>query len=699
MKKSFLKRAMAAAIAVPVALTQTLLCVALAEDAPATTTTLTVDTFLSVPTSGDYAKLVSSTDTERVYEQSSMWNVVMFNAVNSMAGKTTVISGSELAESIETGGSFYKTVLKNMVASGNAKVEISKDAKTVAITVDVSYDSSADVSEFLSKELGEDVFVETGVFDGEVVLKINTADLMVSTEVPYDVTIVTTEDGEMDIPGYIQTRMEYLKYSLASVDPAVAAKILKKAEKGVEKFNYLPMVSEEKSYTGANCDDIIAQIKADLKNKDYEGKKYVDKYDVVDEIPDTVAEVLDKSIVTKVLAKAITKVSEASDGEYRLDVTVEDLAAVAESITEVTVSGSLQNGAAEASVSGTMTDNVDVEALRAYFQAKEEKNGFDIVTFDVVKVVDASANGDMDTLSGTASLDIKRVITYTVEEDDEPDTTEPDSTEPDSTEPDSTEPDSTEPDSTEPDSTEPDSTEPDSTEPDSTEPDSTEPDTTEPDTTEPDTTEPNQDPGLVDKVVVVGDSVNYFFSHDETVLLPEELLVSAKLIVDETEYDVMSQISFGLDANGPVENLTPAMVFEEMGAAYVASPVYVYYTPVGSEPVLVKNADVKIFVGVKGDANLDSVANANDAAEVLVYAATKGANGSATLYSDEDVALETLAYFLADVDGESRDCGADGSDLNALDAAGILVFAANKGANPGRPVADLWKEVLYVDAE
>ncbi len=674
MKKSFLKRAMAAAIAVPVALTQTLLCVALAEDAPATTTTLTVDTFLSVPTSGDYAKLVSSTDTERVYEQSSMWNVVMFNAVNSMAGKATVISGSELAESIETGGSFYKTVLKNMVASGNAKVEISKDAKTVAITVDVSYDSSADVSEFLSKELGEDVFVETGVFDGEVVLKINTADLMVSTEVPYDVTIVTTEDGEMDIPGYIQTRMEYLKHSLASVDPAVAAKILKKAEKGVAKFNNLSKVSEEKSYTGANCDDIIAQIKADLKNKDYEGKKYVDKYDVVDEIPDTVAEVLDKSIVTKVLAKAITKVSEASDGEYSLDVTVADLAAVAESITEVTVSGSLQNGAAEASVNGTMTDNVDVEALRAYFQAKEEKNGFDIVTFDVVKVVDASANGDMDTLSGTASLDIKRVITYTVEEDDEPDTTEPDSTEPDSTEP-------------------------DSTEPDSTEPDSTEPDTTEPDTTEPDTTEPIQDPGLVDKVVVVGDSVNYFFSHDETVLLPEELLVSAKLIVDETEYDVMSQISFGLDANGPVENLTPAMVFEEMGAAYVASPVYVYYTPVGSEPVLVKNADVKIFVGVKGDANLDSVANANDAAEVLVYAATKGANGSATLYSDEDVALETLAYFLADVDGESRDCGADGSDLNALDAAGILVFAAKKGANPGRPVADLWKEVLYVDAE
>ncbi len=193
--------------------------------------------------------------------------------------------------------------------------------------------------------------------------------------------------------------------------------------------------------------------------------------------------------------------------------------------------------------------------------------------------------------------------------------------------------------------------------------------------------------------------MNYFFSHDETPLKAEELVESAKLVVDENEYDVMSQISFGLDANGPIEGLTPAMIFEETGAAYVATDLYVYYTPVGHEPELVEEADVAIFVGVKGDADLDSEANAIDAAKVLVYAAERGANGEATLYSAEDLDLETLAYFLADVDGESRTCGKDGSALNSIDAAGILAFAAEKAANPGRSTAQIWNDVLFGTAE
>ena len=52
--------------------------------------------------------------------------------------------------------------------------------------------------------------------------------------------------------------------------------------------------------------------------------------------------------------------------------------------------------------------------------------------------------------------------------------------------------------------------------------------------------------------------------------------------------------------------------------------------------------------------------------------------------------LELFAYFLADVTGESENYGEDGSNLDANDAANILVYAARAGAglNP------LWEEVL-----
>ncbi len=687
MKKSFLKRAMAAAIAVPVALTQTALCVAFAEEAPAVN--VTVDSFLYVPEDGASAKLVSSTDTERVYEQYSIWNTIMYNAVNKMAGKTAVIPGSELAEVIEAGDNLYKSILKNMIASNEAVVEVDKAANTITITVNVNYDSSEDVSALLSKKLGEDVYVETGVFDGEVVLTIDTEKLNESTEVPYSVTVITTEDGEMDFSAYVKQELEYMEQRFSVLEPEVADKIMNLAKKAADKITNANKICKSVSYTGANCDDIIAQVKADIEGKDYEGKKYVDEYVDMDKIPDTVDEVLDKSIVAKVLTKAVAAVSEKTDGDITVDVTVDDLAAVAESITEVTVAGSLNNGVAEGSLSGTLVDTADLSALRTYFENIEKANDLEIVTFDVVKVVDASATGNMNSLDGSAKLDIKRVITYTVKEiEEEEPTTDPDEPTSDPDEP-TSDPDEPTSDPDEPTS-DPDEPTSDPDEPTS---DPDEP-TSDPD--EPTSEDPREDPDKVDDVVIVGDSLNYFFSHDETVLNPEELIETAVLKVEDEEINVIDQISFGLDAEGPVADLTPVMVYEAVGAAYVAMPVYVYYTPLNSdEAILVEDANVTIYVGVKGDANLNGEANAIDAAIVLGYAADRGAGEDVALYP-ADAALEGLAYFLADVDGESRVCGADGSDLNALDAAGILGFAAYVGANPGTPVADVWEMILGV---
>ena len=626
MKKSFLKRAMAAAIAVPVALTQTVFAVAFAEDAQASTT-LTVDTFMNVPTDGDYAKLVSDDGTTRVWEQTSLWNVTMYNAVNSLAGKTIALDVNALAESVK-GDSDYAKLVRELILSGSAEAEISADAVVVTIKGDYAGSENGKIP----------------ATAGTVKITARTGDLAASTEVPFQVELIDTELPE---------------------------KALKAIEKAKE-------VEKSVAYSGT-CDEILAQFK-----EEFADNKYVDK------VPGTVAEVLDKAVVAKVLAKAITLVADTTEGKINVDVTTDDLAAVADDIIEIAVDASVAGGAGTATASGTLADEANVEELRAYFEEKEAANDYEIVEFSVVKVIDASAKGDINTFSGSGKLDIKRVITYTVKEE-EP--TETDPTETDPTETDPTETDPTETDPTETDPTETDPTETDPTETDPTETDPTETDPTETDPTQPPTDEPGLD------VVVVSDGVNYFFSHDETPLAAEELVESAKLVVDENEYDVMSQISFGLNENGPIEGLTPAMIFEEKDAAYVATSLYVYYTPVGHEPELVEEADVAIFVGVKGDADLDSEANAIDAAKVLVYAAERGANGEATLYSAEDLDLETLAYFLADVDGESRTCGKDGSALNSIDAAGILAFAAEKAANPGRPTAQIWNEVLFGTAE
>ncbi len=626
MKKSFLKRAMAAAIAVPVALTQTVLSVAFAEDAQASTT-LTVDTFMNVPTDGDYAKLVSDDGTTRVWEQTSLWNVAMYNAVNSLAGKTIELDVNELAASV-TGDSAKAELVRELILSGSAEAAISADE--VVVTVKGDYAGSEDG--------------KIPAASGTVKITAQTGDLANSTEVSFQAELI-----DVELP-----------------------------EKVWEKFEKAKEVEKSVSYSGT-CDEILAQAK-----EEFAGNKYVDK------VPGTVAEVLDKAVVAKVLTKAVAMVADTTEGKINVDITTDDLAAVADDIIEIKVDASVAGGAGTATATGTLTDEANIDELRAYFEEKEAANDYEIVEFSVVKVIDASATGDLNTYAGSASLDIKRVITYTVKEIEE-DPTETDPTETDPTETDPTETDPTETDPTETDPTETDPTETDPTETDPTDP--TQDPTQDP--TEP----PTNVPGIADDVIVVGDGVNYFFSHDETPLAAEELVGSAKLIVDEEEYDVMSQISFGLDANGPIEGLTPAMIFEETGAAYVAIALYVYYTPVGHEPELVEDADVAIFVGVKGDANLDSEVNAIDAAKVLIYAAARGAGEDVALYSEDDVTLETLAYFLADVDGESRNCGEDGSDLNAIDAACILVFAADKGANPGKSVAVMWDEVLRTDAE
>ena len=95
-------------------------------------------------------------------------------------------------------------------------------------------------------------------------------------------------------------------------------------------------------------------------------------------------------------------------------------------------------------------------------------------------------------------------------------------------------------------------------------------------------------------------------------------------------------------------------------------------------------ASLAYRVGMKGDANLDGIVDSKDAAAVLRYAADIGSGQASALTEEGDTETERFAYFLADIDGESRDSGEDGSELTAGDAGKILLYAAGNGS--GDPV-------------
>ncbi|MDE5884373.1 MAG: dockerin type I repeat-containing protein [Oscillospiraceae bacterium] len=101
-------------------------------------------------------------------------------------------------------------------------------------------------------------------------------------------------------------------------------------------------------------------------------------------------------------------------------------------------------------------------------------------------------------------------------------------------------------------------------------------------------------------------------------------------------------------------------------------------------------ASLDYYIGQKGDANADGVINAADASLILTYAADSGAGNDAHLTEDTDEIPEDFAYFLADIDGESRDSGKDGSSLDAKDAALILQYTALSGS--GQSVN--WEDLL-----
>ena len=173
---------------------------------------------------------------------------------------------------------------------------------------------------------------------------------------------------------------------------------------------------------------------------------------------------------------------------------------------------------------------------------------------------------------------------------------------------------------------------------------------------------------------------------------------------DSTPFDLASFMSVSLvNAAGETVDVTadvtleydsPAALFAARNTAYVAENLKATYTSENGKVYEITGP--MLYIGKKGDANLDGKVDSTDIYELMRYIAYVGAGFSDTklLETSPDAAdenLSVLAYFLADADTESTE-GKNTAEkrLDPQDMFYVMYYVANRGA--GVPVT--WSDII-----
>ena len=178
---------------------------------------------------------------------------------------------------------------------------------------------------------------------------------------------------------------------------------------------------------------------------------------------------------------------------------------------------------------------------------------------------------------------------------------------------------------------------------------------------------------------------NFYFSVDEREFKATDLFKSVTLISTDAEGNIVSQedIIDKVNFNGA----TPKSTYAQTENYYVGE-VQAYYNN-GTENVLIPDATPTVYIGVKGDADLNGLEDVPDAVTILTYIA-KVAAGQEGIVLNDDPMLNKLAFFLADIDTESKEGqNTDGKLLEVSDAVSILTYVAKKAAGQGPTWPDL----------
>ena len=170
---------------------------------------------------------------------------------------------------------------------------------------------------------------------------------------------------------------------------------------------------------------------------------------------------------------------------------------------------------------------------------------------------------------------------------------------------------------------------------------------------------------------------NFYFSVDERELKPSDLFSKFDIVDEEgTHFDALEAGAVTLDKT------TPKEIFDAEGKPYCVTEVNAYFTDptkADAEPVAAP-VNPTVYIGVKGDTDLSGLVDVPDAVAVLTYTA-KIAAGQEGIVFNEDENLNKFAFFLADVDTESKAGKNDGNKLMTTeDAVYILTYTAKTAA-------------------
>ena len=180
---------------------------------------------------------------------------------------------------------------------------------------------------------------------------------------------------------------------------------------------------------------------------------------------------------------------------------------------------------------------------------------------------------------------------------------------------------------------------------------------------------------------------NFYFSVDERELKPSDLFSKFDIVDEEgTHFNALEAGAVTLDKT------TPKEIFDAEGKPYCVTEVNAYFTDptkADAEPVAAP-VNPTVYIGVKGDADLNGIVDVQDAVAILTYYA-KTATAQENVAFNEDENLNKLTYFLADVDTESKAGMNNGSELmTTQDAVNVLTFYAKKAANQD----STWPDVI-----
>ena len=623
-------RVLAAAIAVPVAMGQVLAISSSAAVKP-DAAQITADKLLYVNPESEI----------KDGKQVSDWNTRMAGYVKDVNGEYSVDAKS-IVEGLSGTGKYTSLVKDIVSASANPTLTVKDGVFTVSGDADLSAYMVPQIQDKLN-ELGVDYTVDASILKVHYSFVVST-DLENSKEAT--VTGSITNDKN-DTAYTVSAFDEYLNAVVADLSAQVQAavpaadvaqfsKILGEAAANYSSYTELTKAIaansfEETSY--ANADAVVAAIVDFAAKNGFESA--ASKPKTVDGLVAAYGSYFDKGI------SAVNDVLTQSDANVKLSISAADVAAVLNEGTNFKASAT--NGAYDLTFE---IPDAEQDAVKAYVAKQNPDKEF--VSFDTVKEVEVTF-----ATTGTVSFDVTRTVTYELKDKETTTTTTSDTNTTTTTTTSGSGETTTTSGSGETTTTS---------------------GTGETTTTTSTDIIPMKDIESIS--VEVGEGV--YFSDEESFDASELIVSAVATLKDGTTKD--------LDASYFGFLQTPADVYT---APYYKGAVDIYY--VGDADKTALEDKPTVAVAMKGDTQLDGDVDMDDAFDTLQYYSSSAAGKAVTFTDGSDELLEKLAFYVSDIDTESK-AGkkTDDAEISMDDAFNILQYVSYRAA--GKDV--VWSDVI-----